>query len=162
MIQFIVDRWVPGTGPVLSTVDCIFLAHHAATVLYMTSTRLIRAGHMSAMMLMFLGELTAPIMNLLRISNTAATLGTANWLLVLHPLIEYSFALLYVCSRVFAGPACAVHLTGTLLFTKEGRKNVPVQLSIVWLAMCWGVMIGSLPWIKTSLTILGGGAAVVA
>lgn len=117
----------------------------------------------SAMILMFLGELTAPIMNVLRISQTAAKLDmTDSWLTNAHPILEYTFAVLYVLFRVFVGPICAAHLTYDLL-TKEGRKNVPVQLSLLWLAMCWGVMLGSYPWIRNALRILasGGGAPVV-
>lgn len=156
-IQFIADRWIPGSGPTLSVADWMFIAHHAVTALYMTSARLIRAGHMSAMALMFLGELTAPIMNVLRISNTAASIDSSvGWLQAAHPYFEYAFALLYITFRTVIGPICALHLTYDLLFTKKGRKNVPIQLSIVWLLMCWGVLLGSIPWIKVSLNILLG------
>lgn len=58
LVQFIADRWVPGSGPVLSAADWMFLGHHAATSIYMTSARVIKAGHMSAMALMFLGEVS--------------------------------------------------------------------------------------------------------
>lgn len=45
-VQFVADRWVPGSGPSLSAPDYIFLGHHAVTSFYMTSARMIRAGHM--------------------------------------------------------------------------------------------------------------------
>jgi len=45
-IQFVADRWVPGTGPVLSATDYMFLGHHAVTSFYMTSAMVVRAGHM--------------------------------------------------------------------------------------------------------------------
>jgi hypothetical protein len=115
---------------------------------------------MSAMLLMMLGEATAPIMNVLRITNIAATLETADWLLAFHPFVEYAFALLYVSFRVLVGPICSLHLTHDLMLTKEGRRNVPLQLSIVWVAMCWGVLLGSVPWIKNALDILCRGSVI--
>jgi hypothetical protein len=160
-IQFVVDQWVPGKGPVLKKGDWLFLGHHLVTVLYMTSVRIIRAGHMSAMALMLFGEASAPIMNLWRISKTAVTLETADWLLAAHTWIEYAYAVLYICFRAVVGPACGAHLTSDLLLTKKGRMNVPVQLSIIWVAMCWGVMLGSFPWIKRAMNILGGQGSAI-
>jgi len=163
-VQFIADRWQKGVGPVLSAADCMFLGHHAATSLYMISARLCEAGHMSAMILMLTGEATAPIMNVLRIARTAANddisahsiLGRS-LLQMIYPYVEYLFALLYASFRIVIGPICAVHLTYDILLTKKGRKNVPVGLSVVWLTMVWGVLFGSIPWIKNALTILKAG-----
>ena len=108
------------------------------------------------MALMFLGEITAPVMNLVRISRAAATMNMAstNFLSSALPALEYVFALLYILFRMVLGPICAVHLTHNLLLKKEGRKNVPVQLSVLWLAICWGVLLGSIPWIKSAIEIL--------
>ena len=106
------------------------------------------------MILMFLGEFTAPIMNVVRISRIAARHEVASkWLLNAHPVLEFAFAVLYAFFRIVLGPMAAMHLSYDLL-TKEGRSNVPVQLSILWLAMCWGVLFGSIPWIKNALRIL--------
>ena len=163
-VQFIADRWQKGVGPVLSAADYMFLGHHAATSLYMISARLCEAGHMSAMILMLTGEATAPIMNVLRIARTAANddisahsiLGRS-LLQMMYPYVEYLFALLYASFRIVIGPICAAHLTYDILLTKKGRKNVPVGLSVVWLTMVWGVLFGSIPWIKNALTILKAG-----
>lgn len=46
VVQFIADRWSPGAGFVFTSADYLFLGHHLATFMYMTSTRLIKAGHM--------------------------------------------------------------------------------------------------------------------
>lgn len=100
--------------------------------------------------------MTAPIMNVLRISNTALSLKTWSWLQSARPLIQYVFACMYVFIRATIGPICAVHLTYDMLFTKEGRENIPIALSLFWLIMVWGVMFGSIPWIKTALQILKG------
>lgn len=166
-VQFIADRWQKGVGPVLSAADYMFLGHHAACTLYMMSALLCEAGHMSAMILMFTGEFTAPIMNVLRIARTAnsdeisahAILGRS-LLQAIYPYVEYLFALLYAGFRIFIGPICAAHLTYDILVTKKGRENVPVGLSVVWLTMAWGVLIGSFPWINNALTILKAGLNV--
>lgn len=164
LVQYTADRWVAGVGPLWSMTDKLFLAHHAITALYMTSTRLIGAGHMSAMVLMFFGEITAPIMNVLRIANLVAKVETihAAWLQVLHPYVEHLFAALYLSVRVLVGPVCGVRLTYDLLFTKRGRKNVPVLLSLGWLTACWGVLMGSVPWVRTCLRILKGTSSSLA
>lgn len=169
-VQFIADRWQAGVGPVLSAVDKMFLGHHAATAFYMMSARLIGAGHMSAMILMFTGEFTAPIMNVNRLARIAATeLGELSdsccgkwWLQMVRPYADYSFALLYALFRIVIGPVCAAHLTYDILLTKRGRENVPVGLSLVWLIMCWGVLIGSIPWIKNVLSIISAGFGATA
>ena len=156
-VQFIADRWQHGVGLVLSTVDWLFLGHHLATSVYMTSTRLIQAGHMSAMILMFFGEITAPIMNVLRITNILTEMEySSRFLQIWRPRVEYSFALAYVFFRTIVGPILAVHLTYDLLFTSQGRSNVPIGLSLVWLSMVWIVLLGSWPWIQSSVKILRG------
>jgi TLC domain len=155
-IQLLADQWIPGVGVVFTKVNILFIVHHLVAFLYMTSTRLLRAGHMSAMILMFLGEATAPIMNLRRISNTATLLQSTSLLVDLHPWIEVVYAALYLFFRCLAGPVCTLHLMYDLLLTKEGRRNVPVPLSLFWITISWGIMIGSIPWIKTAVTILLG------
>lgn len=159
-VQFLADRWQHGVGLVLSRVDWIFLGHHAATAAYMTSTRLIEAGHQSAMILMFFGELTAPIMNVLRITNILTEMDCKSTLLNLwRPVIQYLFSLSYVFFRLLVGPVSAVYLTYDLLLTKQGRTNVPIGLSFVWLTMVWVVLVGSWPWIQSSIRILQGFSA---
>jgi hypothetical protein len=138
----------------------LFLAHHMATILYMTSARFIGAGHMSAMSLMLVGEVTAPLMNLLRISNVAVQLKSPVWLISLQQPISFLYSFCYVGCRAFLGPLLAVQITYDLIFTSTGRKNVPVQLSIVWGVMCWAVILGSVPWIMSALNILLGNVEI--
>ena len=116
------------------------------------------------MALMFLGEITAPIMNLVRISQAAtrSDMSNAGLLSSALPATEYVFAILYIVFRVVLGPICAVHLTHDLLLQKEGRRNVPVQLSVIWLAICWGVLWGSIPWIKNAFAILSRTGSAIA
>ena len=131
----------------------------------MTSARLAGAGHMSAMALMLLGECTAPIQNIFRISRITTKIdcmGCGEWMNTLHPYIEYLFSLVYVFFRALVGPVCAVHLTYDLVFTKKGRENVPIGLSMVWLLMCWGVLLGSIPWIVSANEVVMGAARTTA
>lgn len=158
-VQFIADKWVKGVGPVLSLSDWLFLGHHTATSLYMTSARMVEAGHVSAMILMCGGEFTAPFQNAYRISRIVTKLDLCKPVVnVLHPYITYVWAVLYLLFRILIGPACAIILTQDLAFTKEGRTNVPIGLSLVWLTMCWAVLIGSIPWIKSALDIIRHGS----
>ena len=157
-IQFLADNWIKGVGPVLSSSDWMFLGHHLATSVYMTSARILEAGHVSAMILMFGGEFTAPFQNAFRISRIVTNMDKCGLLgHLLHPYIRYIWAVLYAFFRILVGPACAIHLTQDLLFTKQGRSHVPVGLSIVWLTMCWGVILGSIPWIYDALGIIRQG-----
>jgi hypothetical protein len=156
----LVDQWIPGVGVVFTKVNILFMVHHLVAFLFMTSTRLLRAGHMSCMILMFLGEVTAPIMNLRRISNAATLLQSTSWLVDLHPWIEVVYAAKYLFFRCLAAPVCTLHLMYDLLFTKEGRRNVPVPLSVFWIAISWGILIGSIPWMKTAVEILFGAMRV--
>lgn len=157
VVQFILDNWESGKGPVLSQADWMFLGHHAATSIYMTSARLLQAGHGSAMILMAGGEVTAPFQNVMRISRIMMqeNIGSGR----LHPHIQYVWAVLYAFFRIVVGPACAVYLTQDLIFTQEGRQRVPPGLSILWLTMCWAVLFGSIPWIKGALGIIGQGVS---
>lgn len=73
---------------------------------------------------------------------------------LLYPVITYTWAVLYFVFRVVVGPICAIYVTQELLCTKQGRKNVPIAVSIVWLTMCWAVLLGSIPWIVSALDIV--------
>lgn len=154
------DEWKPGKGPVLTSGDMVFIAHHFATSVYMTSCRAVGAGHMSALILMFTGEFTNPFQNLHIITRYGIKLAPTadSFWHVVHPYVEYTFMAFYAFFRAFVGPACIVHLTYDLLFTKQGRKNVPIYISLfLWMPMAWGVILGSWPWTMESINIVTGG-----
>ena len=129
--------------------------HTQATGFYMTSSRVIGAGHISALICMLLGEATNPVHNSFMISELAKTLddynGEASFLVF---AIEITFCVLYVFFRVVLGPIGMLHITYDLLFTKKGRQNIPIALKIVWLIMIWGVVFGSIPWIQDCIETL--------
>ena len=146
-------------GMELSEFDKIILAHHVLTSLYMTSCRVVKAGHMSAMILMLTGEITNPLMNGMFITRFAIQMDCCNSerMLLLHTILEHVFAVVYVIFRTFIGPICAVHLTWDLLFTKGGRQNVPLFLSLVWVPLVWAVLYGSIPFVLDAVDMIRDG-----
>lgn len=115
---------------------------------------------MSAMMLIFNGEFSAPIMNLHLFLEKALLQdcwkGVA-WLPALFDYNEQLFSALYLVCRVAVSPFVIGYVTYDLLFTKRGRSSVPLWLSICWMPMCWGVQFGSIPWIMTCIETLKEG-----
>lgn len=127
--------------------DFMFLGHHLATTLYMTSARIIGAGHQSAMMCMLLGELTNPLHNSFYIAQAAQKLDCCNGAFsqAAFRMIEISFAALYCVMRVIIGPIFCLHMTYNLWVV--GRKHINKVLLVVWTLLIWAVLIGSIPWV---------------
>jgi len=141
-------RW-DGERFQLSDDDYLFLAHHFMTSFYMTSTRIIQAGHMSAMICMLLGELTNPFMNFYMIGglNTALNCCMSQSLEKLYATNEIVFAVLYNIFRVILAPVFLIPVTYQLVLTKKGRETIPLPLALFWSLMIYGVMFGSASWI---------------
>lgn len=158
IMGYVVETWQPGIGPVLSGDDWTFVGHHILTTLYMTSSRWKKTGHMSAMVLMFNGELSAPVMNVhlfLEKSLTQQCWKGILWLPDLFTFNEQFFSYLYLVCRVAVSPLLISYVSYDLLLTERGRKNVPLWLSICWMPLCWGVQFGSIPWIRTCIETVG-------
>jgi len=138
--------------PDYSASDWMFLGHHLATALYMSSTRMLGAGHMSAMMCMLLGECTNPFQNLYYVAKFAMSLSCCNGsrMQSFHRVLEVSFCALYVLIRLLVGPAVCLHMTFGLVRGKE----IPWTFRIVWILLIWAVLIGSIPWIQDCLSTL--------
>jgi hypothetical protein len=143
----------------LSEFDYLILAHHALTSFYMISCRVVGAGHLSAMMCMFLGEITNPFMNGMFVTRFAIQLDCCNSdaMIWLHTMLEHAFAVLYIAFRVVIGPICSAHMTWDLLFRRQGRQNVPLPLSLIWVTMIWLVIYGSIPFIKDCFEMIRDG-----
>ncbi len=137
-----VNNWSVDPG------DIPFMAHHVVTTLYMSQVRVLEAGHISAMTLMWSGEFSNPLQNghtVTRFAIQMAEDGTL-WHIV-HPFVEFIFAVVYFVFRAFVGPVQIIHITYDLL-TKDGRKTIPLYISIGWIIMIWGIILGSIPWTK--------------
>jgi hypothetical protein len=150
LVNIVILRWETGMNPS----DWMFLGHHFATSFYMTSSRLVGAGHISALTCMLLGEATNPAHNSFMISQLAKTLEIHNDESLLVYVIEVLFCTLYIVFRVVLGPIGMLHITYDLVVTERGQKNIPMALKLVWLLMIWGVVFGSVPWIQECYEML--------
>ena len=131
-----VNHWVAS--------DYLFLGHHVVTTVYMTQTRVLQAGHISAMCCMLLGEVTNPLHNMHLVANQALELDCCNGerMLNFHRLVTIGFAYSYFWMRTLVGPLFMLHLTADLLFSKT-RDNVPFWIRLSWILMIWTVVFGS-------------------
>lgn len=127
--------------------DMQFLGHHVATILYMTATRQLQAGHQSAMICMLLGELTNPLHNLFYVLEAAQRLDCCNGSLsqTAFRVVEWCFSALYVCVRAGIAPVFFLHLTYNLWTV--GIGHISKAWLAFWTFLVWGVEIGSIPWI---------------
>lgn len=146
----------------MDTGDYCFLGHHLATSYYMTSTRMNGAGHLSAMIIMFFGEITNPFQNGRKVmdyilfhaelqeccSNSELIRDT------LYPLFDFTYALMYAVIRVGLNPYLNIRITYDFLCTKEGRQRMSIPLSLSLLLMLWGVTFGTIPWCLESVNIV--------
>ncbi|CAJ1931417.1 unnamed protein product [Cylindrotheca closterium] len=144
----------------LTEFETLVLAHHVLTSFYMISCRVIGAGHISAMILMLTGEISNPLMNGMFVTRFAIQLECckhSEFIVMLHSLLEPSFAVVYIIFRTTIGPACAIHLAWDVLCTKQGRQNIPLLLSVFWVIMVIGVLVGSGPFIGEAIEMLQDG-----
>jgi hypothetical protein len=137
----------------LTSDDTMFLAHHFITLAYMLSAHFIGAGHYSAMLLMYFGEITNPVHNTYLICEIAAAL---------HPgpnvetLLFYSFkvfVVFYAAVRIVLGPILGVWIIYDLIVTKAGRAKVPLVASVLWCTAMVGVLHGSFGYAKKMFCI---------
>lgn len=141
--------------------DVAFLGHHVVTIVYMSQTRVIGAGHISAMILMFAGELTNPLQNAHLMTKFGIQMAAEGSLFhILHPYVEYAFSIAYFIMRGLVAPFLLAYNAYDLLLTKNGRANVPLGVSIFWIIMSSGIVIGSIPWTKECLQMMKDGLKV--
>jgi hypothetical protein len=144
--------WIPAFVPD----DYLFLGHHFMTATYMTQTRIYRAGHMSAMMCMLLGEASNPNMNTWFVTSKAITLDCCNGPLMqaFHKYNEMIFCAIYLFLRVIMGPLMCTHMSWNLLTSSEAKEHLPLGLRLFWNFMIWAVILGSYSWIVYTYEML--------
>lgn len=158
IINIVWLRWDPQTQllPILNDDDKLFLVHHMMTSFYMTSSRVIGAGHMSAMVCMLLGEVTNPLHNLYMMGEVAMKQECCNGPTAqyIHTIISVAFAAMYYVARAILSPITMIIVSCCLLVTKRGRANIPLIINILWNLMIWAVIFGSSSWITRCEGIL--------
>lgn len=133
----------------------MFLGHHIATALYMTLCRIHRAGHQSAFICMFLGEMTNPFHNAYFIAIAAQQLECCNGPLSqqLYKVIEFLFGASYVAVRAFIAPFFFAHATFSLWYDRN--PHVPLVTIAFWSFLIWLVEIASIPYIQDCWSMIG-------
>jgi hypothetical protein len=143
--------------------DIAFCGHHVVTMLYMSQCRVLGVGHISAMGLMFTGEFSNPLQNghlVTKFAIQQSHLSPTSFFHIIHPFVEYAFAVVYAIMRGIVGPIQIHHIAYDLLFTKQGKANVPIVVSIIWSIMIFGIIGGSLPWTMECIDMLKDGLKV--
>merc|ERR1712232_925737 len=142
----------------ITTEHWCYLGHHFATSFYMTSVRINGAGHLSAMIIMFFGEITNPVQNSRSAIQTMLKMGeccSSTFLeTTVYPLVDFLYALMYAIIRVGLNPYLNIRITYDFLFTKEGRERMALPLSLSLLFMLWGVTFGTIPWCFESVELV--------
>ncbi|CAB9500412.1 expressed unknown protein [Seminavis robusta] len=149
MIYDTCTTYLISKGPLnLQGNDFLFLGHHIAAATYMTQCRVVKAGHTSAMICMFLGEFSNPFQNGTDSLFNALQLPCCNGAFTqqLHSVFRFFFALTFFGIRAIIAPVFLAHVTYCLLFAST-RRNIPFVIRIFWILMIWGVEVGGYAWI---------------
>lgn len=155
----VILRWDPALSwiPAFQFDDYLFLIHHLMTSSYMTMARYYKAGHMSAMMCMLLGEASNPFSNAhFAIQRTMALGDCCNGpvLQSAKVYVEFAFALVYASLRTTIGPIIFAPMSWNLLFSKEAKQNLPLAVRSLWVFMIVAVVLGSYFWVKFTVGVL--------
>ena len=78
----------------------------------------------------------------------------------MHPFAEWIYALAYFIVRGFVGPCQNMHITYVYLVSIKGRQMIPKYISIPWVVMIWGIILGSIPWTMEALDMVKDGLQV--
>jgi len=141
--------------------DYTFIAHHVVTATYMSQCRALGVGHISAMALMLTGEITNPLQNSMHITRYAIQIEPAGTIWhVVYPYVEITYAVCYSFVRLVIGPIQIIHITYHLMLTKLGRERVSLHTRLLWVALIWGIILGSLPWTFEAIDMVKDGFEV--
>ena len=141
----------------LDASDIRFLFHHILCILYMNQARYYKAGHISAMIGMLLGELSNPFMNTFGIVKYASEIEHFKDGMLLQQLQKFvpiCYSIIFLMIRVIIGPIILIKMTKNLLFSQQGKDNIPLLVRILWSIMIWGVMFLSIPLILDCINIV--------
>ena len=150
LLNIVWFRYVQGDyalPPPFTGDDALFGAHHILTAVYMTSARILGAGHFSAMICMLLGEATNPLQNAFLFVGKAQIVLGQDCCDGAYTVTSVIFSLAYNLVRGVLAPRYFAPVSYQLWCTKQGRANVPWALNLLWNFMIWAVLLGSVGWI---------------
>ena len=146
-----VDNYVPGQGFNFGDETVLFLAHHTISLLYLISTRVLRAGHQSMLMCFLLGETTNPTFSAYLVCQSAKTLECCSGPLATNIIrvVELVNAIVYIPFRAIIGPIVGAHMSYNILCSDSARTNIPIYIRLLWTAILWIIAIASIPYVIT-------------
>jgi TLC domain len=138
----------------LDATDFMFLGHHIVTTAFMSSNRILQAGHQAAMICMFWGELTNPLHNSMFFLEAAQKLDCCNGPATMDAFVNVNvaFSAFYVLVRSVFAPLVLSHLLWNL-WTK-GRPQVPLSCIVFWSILILAVQLGSISTIQDCWDVL--------
>jgi hypothetical protein len=147
IVGLIIDRWIPGWGPKFDDEAWLFLTHHIISLLYLVSTRLLKAGHQSMLMCFLLGEVSNPTFCAYLVCQMAKTLDCCSGPkgMQIIRFIEILNSLIYIPCRAIIGPIIGSHMSYLIL--KSKASSIPMTIRILWTMIMWVIAVGSIPYI---------------
>jgi TLC domain len=147
IVGLILDRWIPGQGPKFDDEAWLFLTHHIISLLYLVSTRLLKAGQQSMLMCFLIGEVSNPTFCAYLVCQIAKTLDCCSGPKGMQVIryIEILNSIIYIPCRAIIGPIIGTHMS--YLIMKNKVSSIPIVIRILWTMIMWGIAIGSIPYI---------------
>eukprot|EP00547_Thalassionema_nitzschioides_P005799 CAMPEP_0194219076 /NCGR_PEP_ID=MMETSP0156-20130528/25156_1 /TAXON_ID=33649 /ORGANISM="Thalassionema nitzschioides, Strain L26-B" /LENGTH=324 /DNA_ID=CAMNT_0038948625 /DNA_START=105 /DNA_END=1079 /DNA_ORIENTATION=+ len=146
------DRYFENNGTIiLNDDDPLYIAHHFMTMFYMISVRVVGAGQGSALICMFLGEITNPFFNAYLVLEQAVLVDwcckASQWFTTLNSIIEFSTAASYALVRGVISPfVLGFYTCGDLVLRNQGK--LPLVLRLLFSLLIWAVLLGSKGWVE--------------
>jgi hypothetical protein len=145
-------------GAELSKDTLVFLIHHLISIFYLISSLWLQAGQLSLLMIICFGECTNPIFNMYLACQHAKNEGYCND----SPFHEFIVALemltciTYVPVRVILCPLIGLPMSYSLIFSKSAKLNLPLPIRLLWVAMIWATLLGSIPFAVSLVDVMKG------
>jgi hypothetical protein len=125
-----------------------YLLHHAGCLIYLSMVHYYSAGAYGVMVLIFMGEVTNPVQNLINICHQGIK-GGKSWPRAVLRVVNPIFGLFFAVVRLVIAPLYAGVFTHELIVKKyrgEGASDVPIWVGMLWCTLIWLTIRGSLPF----------------
>jgi hypothetical protein len=135
-----------------------FFLHHIGCVTFMGQVTAQGAGHLTLMLLIFLGEVTNPLQNTLNLAVHGVEQGRDEWRLV-KSIVEPPFALFFALVRLVLGPPIVLYFFYHFIYlklTSATPTSVPLGTGVFWCVVCAAMIHGSMGFAFDKLKCLEG------